>query len=87
MVGGPAPGLPRPGEGTVTVTGDGTSKSVRTGPNGLFTLVLPSGSYKVSGRLRSSDIPCSVTLLPNPTNPTKVVTQHTNLAYLFCSVP
>jgi hypothetical protein len=80
--GGPALGLPRSARGTITVTGHGVSKSVRVGATGLFTFVLPSGSYTVSGSLAGNESPCSTT----PTGEVKVVARRTIVVHVFCSI-
>lgn len=80
--GGPAPGLPRSAGGTITVMGHGVSKSLRVGATGLFTFVLPNGSYTVSGSLAGNKSPCSTT----PTGEVKVVAQRTSVVHVFCSI-
>ena len=79
--GGPAPGLPRSAEGTITVTGQGISKSLTVGAAGLFTFALPSGSYTVSASVAGNASPCS------PTPPGKVtgVARQTTSIHVFCS--
>ncbi len=80
--GGPAPGIPRSADGTITVTGHGISKSLRVGATGLFTFALPSGTYTVSGSLADNESPCSTT----PPGEVKVVAQRTSDVYVFCSI-
>jgi hypothetical protein len=80
--GGPAPGLPRSAEGTITVTGHGISKSLRVGSTGLFTLALPPGSYGVSGSLADNTRPCSTT----PVGHVKVLARRISDVYVFCSI-
>ena len=48
-VGGPAPGLPRPWSGTVTVTGPGVQRDVLIGASGTYSVMVPAGSYTVTG--------------------------------------
>ncbi len=48
-VGGPAPGAPRPWQGTVTWRGSSTSGTVSTDPDGAFELALPPGHYVLTG--------------------------------------
>ena len=48
-VGGPAPGSPRPWSGTVTVTGGGLHRDVRTDPGGAYSITLPAGKYTITG--------------------------------------
>ena len=49
-VGGPAPGLPRPWPGTVTLTGPGLRRDVPVGASGAFSVMVPAGTYTVVGR-------------------------------------
>jgi hypothetical protein len=48
-VGGPAPGLPRPWPGTVTVTGPGLHRDVPVGASGSYLVTVPAGRYTVTG--------------------------------------
>jgi len=48
-VGGPAPGLPRPWPGTVTVTGPGVHRDVPISASGTYSVMVPAGSYTVVG--------------------------------------
>ncbi len=48
-VGGPAPGLPRPLPGTVTVTGPGVHRDIPVGVSGSYSVKVPAGSYTVVG--------------------------------------
>ena len=48
-VGGPAPGLPRPWPGTVTLTGPGVHQDVPIGADGTFSVMVPAGRYTVVG--------------------------------------
>ena len=48
-VGGPAPGLPRPWPGTVTLTGAGVHLDVRVGASGAYSVRVPPGRYTVTG--------------------------------------
>jgi hypothetical protein len=48
-VGGPAPGLPRPWPGTVTLTGPGVHRDVPVGASGSYSVMVPAGSYTVAG--------------------------------------
>jgi len=48
-VGGPAPGLPRPWPGTVTVTGPGVHRDVPVGASGSYSVMVPAGKYTVVG--------------------------------------
>jgi len=49
-VGGPAPGLPRPWPGTVTLTGPGVYQDVSVGADGSYSVTVPAGRYTVVGR-------------------------------------
>jgi hypothetical protein len=49
-VGGPAPGLPRPWPGSVTLTAAGVHRDVPVGADGTFSVVIPAGRYTVAGR-------------------------------------
>ena len=49
-VGGPAPGAPRPWPGTVTLTGPGVHRDIQVGVDGGFSVLVPAGTYTVSGR-------------------------------------
>ncbi len=48
-VGGPAPGLPRPWPGTVTLTGPGVHRDIPIGASGSYSVMVPAGSYTVTG--------------------------------------
>jgi hypothetical protein len=48
-VGGPPPGSPRPWPGTVTLTGGGVRQDVSVGASGTFSVMVPPGSYTVTG--------------------------------------
>jgi len=48
-VGGPAPGLPRPWPGTVTLTGPQIHRDIPVGASGTYTVMLPAGRYMVVG--------------------------------------
>jgi hypothetical protein len=77
-----ASGLPRSAEGTITVAGNGISKSLRVGSTGLFTFALPSGTYKVLGSVAHKVVPCST----KPIGPElKVVPQRTTDVQVICS--
>ena len=49
-VGGPAPGLPRPWPGTVTVTGPGVHRDVPIGASATYSVTVPAGRYTLVGR-------------------------------------
>ena len=44
-VGGPAPGLPRPWPGTVTLTGPGVHRDVPIGASATYSVTVPAGRY------------------------------------------
>ena len=48
-VGGPAPGLPRPWPGTVTLNGSGVHRDVPVGASGTYSVTVPAGRYTVTG--------------------------------------
>jgi hypothetical protein len=48
-VGGPAPGLPRPWPGTVTLAGPGVHRDVPVGASGTYSVTVPAGRYTVTG--------------------------------------
>ena len=48
-VGGPAPGLPRPWPGIVTLTGPGVHRDVPVGASGNYAVMVPAGKYTVVG--------------------------------------
>jgi hypothetical protein len=66
-VGGPAPGSPVPLPGTITArAATGQTFTARAGSNGRFTLSLPPGTYRVSGRsplIQSGQMVCGATAL------------------------
>jgi hypothetical protein len=96
MAGGPmGPGGQQPGErpipGAVTFTAAGRQPvTVAAGPSGAFTVTLPPGRYRVSGRSpsimtvdggKSRELPCS-----QPASAT-VTAGHTATVTLTCAVP
>ncbi len=48
-VGGPAPGSARPFSGTITVSGNGTSREAKVGSDGAYSVTIPPGRYTVIG--------------------------------------
>ncbi len=64
-VGGPAPGSPVALPGTITARGvTGQTFTATAGQNGHFTLSLPPGSYRVTGRsplIQSGPMGCAAT--------------------------
>lgn len=49
-VGGPAPGLPRPWPGTVTLTGPSGQRELSVGADGSYSVIVPADRYTVVGR-------------------------------------
>ena len=85
-VGGPAPGSPVPLPGTITARGaTGETFTATAGRNGRFTLLLPAGAYRVTGRsplMQSGQMVCVATaelyvIRGKPAGPVTVV----------CSIP
>lgn len=64
-VGGPAPGSPVPLPGTITArTATGQTFTATAGRDGRFTLSLPPGTYRVTGRsplMQSGQMTCAAT--------------------------
>jgi hypothetical protein len=81
--GGVVAGPPKGAEGTIALTRDGATKSIRVGATGLFTFALPSGSYTVSGHLADDKTQC----WPNQPGVVKVAARHTSVVDLICSIP
>lgn len=65
VAGGPPPGSPRPLSGTITArAASGQTFTATAGRNGRFTLSLPPGSYRVTGRsplMQSGQMICAAT--------------------------
>lgn len=85
-VGGPAPGSPVSLPGTITArAATGETFTARAGRDGRFTLSLPAGAYRVTGRsplMQSGQMVCVATaelyvILGKPAGPVTVV----------CSIP
>jgi len=85
-VGGPAPGSPVPLPGTITArAATGEMFTATAGRNGRFTLSLPPGAYRVTGRsplMQSGQMVCAATaelhvIRAEPARPITVV----------CSIP
>ena len=82
-VGGPAPGLPRPWPGTVTLTGPGVHRDVPVGTDGTYSVVVPAGRYTVVGR---SPLYESDAVLCRATGMATVTSGHTTTADVLCQM-
>jgi len=82
-VGGPAPGLPRPWPGTVTLTGPGVHQDVSVGADGSYSVAVPAGRYTVVGR---SPLYESDAALCRATEAVTVTSGHTTTADVLCQM-
>lgn len=82
-VGGPAPGLPRPWPGTVTLAGPGVHEDVSVGADGSYSVRVPGGRYTVVGR---SPLYQSGGALCRATEAATVTSGHTTTANVFCQM-
>jgi hypothetical protein len=82
-VGGPAPGLPRPWPGTVTVTGPGVHRDVPVGADGSYSVTVPAGRYTVTGH---SPLYGSGTYLCRATEVATVTGGRTTKADVLCQM-
>ena len=82
-VGGPAPGLPRPWPGTVTLTGPGVHQDVSVGADGSYSVTVPAGTYTVAGR---SPLYESGATLCRATGAVTVTRGHTTTADVLCQM-
>lgn len=82
-VGGPAPGLPHPWPGTVTLTGRGVHRDVLVGATGAYSVTVPAGSYTVEAR---SPLFQSGAGLCQATNVATVVSGHSTKADVLCQM-
>jgi len=82
-VGGPAPGLPRPWPGTVTLTGPGVHRDVPVGPGGTYSAAVPAGRYTVTGH---SPLYGSGTYLCQAAGAVTVTSGHTTKANVLCQM-
>jgi len=82
-VGGPAPGLPVPFPGTITVTRNATSWEIKTGVDGFYTVTVPPGRYTVTGR--SPHFNGGTESCPAP-NPVEVSNGSTATLDAYCSL-
>ena len=81
VVGGPAPGLPRPIPGTVVAQRPGGSYAVTVGSDGEYTMQLPPGTYTVTGtswRYNGGSGDCP------PSNAVTVVRDQARTADVYC---
>jgi hypothetical protein len=82
-VGGPAPGLPRPWPGTVTLTGPGVDRDVSVGADGAYSVAVPAGRYTVVGR---SPLYESGAALCQAAGVATVTSGHTTTADVLCQM-
>jgi hypothetical protein len=82
-VGGPAPGLPRPWPGTVTLTGPGVHRDVPVGPGGTYSVPVPAGRYTVTGH---SPLYGSGTYVCQAATVATVTSGHTATADVLCQM-
>jgi hypothetical protein len=82
-VGGPAPGLPRPWPGTVTLTGPGVHQDASVGADGSYSVTVPAGRYTVVGR---SPLYESDAALCRATEVATVTSGHTTTADVLCQM-
>jgi hypothetical protein len=82
-VGGPAPGLPRPWPGTVTLTGPGVHQDISVGADGSYSVTVPVGRYSVVGR---SPLYESDAALCRATEVATVTSGHTTTADVLCQM-
>jgi len=82
-VGGPAPGLPRPWPGTVTLAGPGVHRDVPVGASGSYSVTVPAGRYTITGH---SPLYGSGTYLCQATGAAAVTSGHTTKADVLCQM-
>ena len=82
-VGGPAPGLPRPWPGTVTLAGPGVHRDVPVGASGSYSVTVPAGRYTITGH---SPLYGSGTYLCQATGAAAVTSGHTAKADVLCQM-
>ena len=82
-VGGPAPGLPRPWPGTVTLTGPGVHLAIGVGAGGRYSVRVPAGTYAVAGR---SPLYQDGTRACRATGPVTVASGHRTEADVLCQL-
>jgi hypothetical protein len=82
-VGGPAPGLPRPWRGTVTLAGPGVHRDIPVGASGTYSVMVPAGRYTVVGH---SPLYGSGTYLCQAAGAATVTSRHTTKADVLCQM-
>ena len=82
-VGGPAPGLPRPWPGTVTLSGPSGQREVSVGADGSYSVMVPAGRYTVVGR---SPLYESNAALCQADRAVSVTSGHTTKADVWCQM-
>ena len=82
-VGGPAPGLPHPWPGTVTLTGPGVHLDVPVGAGGAYSVRVPPGRYTVAGH---SPLYQSGTALCQAAREATVTSGHSTKADVLCQM-
>jgi hypothetical protein len=82
-VGGPAPGLPRPWPGTVTLNGSGVHRDVPVGASGTYSVTVPAGRYTVTGH---SPLYGSGTYLCRAAGIATVTSGHSTNADVLCQM-
>ena len=82
-VGGPAPGLPRPWPGTVTLTGPGVHLEVPVSADGAYSVRVPPGRYTVTGH---SPLYESGTALCQAAGVATVTSGHSTKADVLCQM-
>src|ERR1700735_2939341 len=73
-VGGPAPGLPRPWPGTVTLTGPGVHQDVSVGADGSYSGRGPPACKGEAGRRKGGDATAGSTRGSRPTSADAAIT-------------
>ena len=82
-VGGPAPGLPRPWPGTVTLNGSNVHLQLPVGASGAFSVTVPPGRYTLVGyspQYESGAAPCL------PAGVATVTSGRTTTANVWCQM-
>ena len=82
-VGGPAPGLPWPWPGTVTLAGPGVPRDVPVGASGSYSVTVPAGRYTITGH---SPLYGSGTYVCRATGAAAVTSGHTAKADVLCEM-
>ena len=82
-VGGPAPGLPRPWPGTVTLAGPGVHRDIPVSASGTYSVMVPAGRYTVAGH---SPLYGSGTYVCQSAGVATVTSGHTTKAHVLCQM-